>query len=132
MAEYIDRYADNWPAKSRRVRQSLGGRCALCWFAKSDQVHHMMYSDRAGPIKGREIPGLHVVPLCGGTDEPGSCHHWVHHPCRWHRSGVWGSRNTSGVILLLQFRYLTLWLICCPLAWVIGGIALLTIGQQSR
>lgn len=106
---YPRRYADNWSQTSRKARNSVAGRCSCCWVRSSDQTHHVQYQDLFGRIAGREVPGWHVFPVCGSTDDRGTCHHWLHSGGRWIRNGELGSRNQIRVIWLLRFRYWLLW-----------------------
>jgi hypothetical protein len=79
--EFEDRYAPNWPDTSRFTRQLAGDRCILC-DAPAEETHHALYLDREGPIRGREIPGVHVFPLC--------------HPCHQSDGGAHDSSSWYG------------------------------------
>ena len=75
------RYAANWPEISRTARLMAGDRCLLCPNLATE-VHHALYADRRGAIAGREIPGVHVFPLCSACHQgEGGAHdasHWYH------------------------------------------------------
>ncbi len=61
--DFDDRYAANWPDISRFTRELADHACLLC-DAPAEETHHALYRDRSGAIAGREIPGVHVFPLC--------------------------------------------------------------------
>lgn len=75
------RYAANWPTLSRRSRELAGDQCLLC-SAPATEVHHALYADARGAIAGREIPGVHIFPLCTACHQgEGGAHdsaHWFH------------------------------------------------------
>lgn len=77
---YDDRYAPNWPETSRLTR-TICPNCILCG-QPAEESHHVAYRDRQGLVAGREIPGVHVFPLChtchmgeGGAHSTTNWHH---------------------------------------------------------
>ena len=80
-ADFDQRYAPNWGEISRLARSLTRDRCVLCQ-GEAEETHHALYEDRHGAIAGREIPGVHVFPLCA------SCHQGdggAHATSHWHR-----------------------------------------------
>jgi hypothetical protein len=63
------------------------------------------------PIKGREIAGWDVFPVCGSTNEPGTCHHRLHRKGNWiidSKNPKWGNHNTIAKIWQLRLGWLML------------------------
>ena len=122
MSNDSSRYGPDWSKRSRRVRRSTFGICSLCWTRASKQTHHARYEDVLGPIRGREVPGWDIFPLCGSTREPGSCHTRVHTGGRWDRKT---DRNTKATLWELRASYVALWAILriLPVMVLLGTIA---------
>ena len=81
LPDFEVRYAPNWPDISRLARRLTGDRCILCGDGATE-THHALYGDDQGAIAGREIPGVHVFPLCA------NCHQGdggAHAPINWYR-----------------------------------------------
>ena len=97
-SDYSIRYADNWSEISLQAKLLSKYRCCfLGCRSKCSETHHALYSDKMGLIAGREIPGVHVFPLCDR-------HHKEAHSRRnWIRSHdpVSGNRNTAAFYLQL-------------------------------
>jgi hypothetical protein len=79
-----DRYGEHWDRPFLFLAHTAtGGKCCWCLNRNSEQVHHACYRDEKGPIKDREIPGIHVFPICKhchSKSNPNGCHsprHWV-------------------------------------------------------
>ena len=62
-------------------------------------------------IKGREVIGWDVFPVCGSVNHPGTCHHRLHLKCNWitdSRNPKLGNRNKAIVIWRLRMIFLML------------------------
>lgn len=89
-SRYDDRYAEWWADISRQARRLVGNQCCYPKCCRRAQaVHHAAYLERNTigqlvPIRGREIPGVHVFPLCAfhHSKRPGC----AHHPSNWQAS----------------------------------------------
>lgn len=107
--KYNDRYSDNWLSISHRTRRLTKGKCCFpgCQ-EKASETHHAVYWDNEGAIAGREIPGVHVFPLCNyhhATDH----REGAHHSNNWHkdsRNPVLKNRNTPQYYLKLRTGWL--------------------------
>jgi hypothetical protein len=96
--DYSVRYSDNWGEVSYQAKVLTKFRCSYPGCScKCVETHHAIYSDKQGMIAGREIPGVHVFPLCDRH------HKLAHSRKNWIRSmnPVSGNRNTSAFYLLL-------------------------------
>ena len=65
-------------------------------------------------IKGKEVIGWDVFPVCGSTNEPGTCHNRLHRKGTWiidKRNPKYGNRNTIAKIWRLRLGWLMLKLI---------------------
>jgi hypothetical protein len=103
-----DRYPKDWATRSRNAKlsQKFGEsvKCSCCrkLYAWDDvDVHHAAYKgegDRAG---------VNIFPVCGSTQEPGTCHHWLHLKENWirDRKNYWNNRNTDKVLQMLRHGY---------------------------
>lgn len=94
MSDYEIRYARNWKEISQFTRQLTHHRCVLCG-QRSTLTHHALYRDKQGAIAGREIPGIHIFPLCD------RCHSknygCAHHCFNWRKDPNYpelGNKNT--------------------------------------
>lgn len=88
---YEDRYADNWQEISYKTKQLTNGKCVLCP-KPAAHTHHVLYRDKRGAIAGREVPGVHIFPLCM------VCHKTAHKRTNWRKDPIYpelGNRNTS-------------------------------------
>lgn len=104
MNNYSDRYADNWPALSKKAKQLTGELCCYpgC-INPATEVHHALYCDKQGAIAGREIAGVHIFPLCDRhhSKERDGAHHWRN----WRKDRnqpELGNKNTPKYYLLLR------------------------------
>jgi hypothetical protein len=100
--DYGIRYADNWREVSRKAKEMAGWKCVLCE-EKAVETHHALYKDKQGAIAGREIPGVHIFPLCE------SCHSHAHRRRNWRRnirSPELGNKNTPAYWRLLRKGWL--------------------------
>ncbi|NJR69498.1 MAG: hypothetical protein HC771_13155 [Synechococcales cyanobacterium CRU_2_2] len=86
-----DRYAHNWSAVSRRARR-ICPVCCWCQRAAAVETHHAMYWDEKGAIAGREIPGVHVFPVCE------ECHTVLHRDHWFSPDDHLARRNTPHAI----------------------------------
>jgi len=98
--DYGSRYAENWGTISRFTKDTIGGTCCYPGCPESStETHHALYKDKEGAIAGREIPGIHVFPLC---DQ----HHKLAHNRRHWRKDPYkpelGNKNTPSFYLLLR------------------------------
>ena len=62
-------------------------------------------------IKGKEVIGWDVFPVCGSTNERGSCHHRLHNRGNWiidKRNPKWGNHNKFSTICRLRLGWLIL------------------------
>jgi hypothetical protein len=62
-------------------------------------------------IKGHEIIGWDVFPVCGSTNEPGTCHHRLHRKGNWitdKNNPKWGNHNSFITIWKLRLGWLML------------------------
>lgn len=62
-------------------------------------------------IKGKEIIGWDVFPVCGSTNEPGTCHNRLHRKGKWiidKRNPKLGNRNAIATIWRLRLGWLML------------------------
>jgi hypothetical protein len=95
--DYSIRYADNWTDISFQAKFLTGYKCVLCHI-KCFETHHALYADKLGSIAGREIPGVHVFPLCARHHkEAHSRKNWIHSS-----NPVLGNRNTVSFYLRLR------------------------------
>lgn len=78
---YEARYAEGWSEISALAKEATGHRCVLC-DRKAVETHHALYADGKGAIAGREIPGVHVFPLCG------DCHKEAHSAENWTKDPI--------------------------------------------
>lgn len=96
------RYAANWSEISRSAKMQTGGKCCLC-DELATETHHVLYKDKQGAIAAREIPGVHVFPLC---DQ----HHAIAHtPQNWrkdYRCPELGNKNTPHFYMKLRRGWL--------------------------
>lgn len=94
------RYADNWHQISRQTKDICGGKCCFLGCTQpATETHHAVYRDKRGPVAGREIPGVHIFPLCDGH------HRLAHAPKNWARhprEPVEFNRNTPDFYLKLR------------------------------
>lgn len=101
--EFAVRYAQNYKAIVRLCHKSTNGVCCLCRSRRSEEAHHVCYSDRHGAIAGREVPGIHLFPLCE------RCHNTAHKKENWLREkgekAILGNRNTTAFVEKLKFGY---------------------------
>jgi len=101
-ADYASRYADNWNDISLQAKLLTKYNCCFpgCSF-KCVETHHALYSDKLGIIAGREIPGVHVFPLCRRH------HELAHARPNWIRStkSAQNNRNTSAFYLQLKMGW---------------------------
>lgn len=77
---YELRYGKNWQQINHWARDLCGNRCCYpsCTQAVTE-VHHAVYRDDEGSIFDREVPGVHVFPLCDkhhSRRHPEGAHHW--------------------------------------------------------
>jgi len=106
--DWDSRYADNWEQICKIAHQATGDLCCLCWVAPSKQCHHVRYRDKRGAIKGREVAGRDVFPVCGSVNEPGTCHFVAHLKENWIRDKkdpLLGNHNTSAFVKKLKLGY---------------------------
>ncbi len=100
---YSKRYAGNYKHTCKVSHQSTGGYCSWCLARKSEENHHVRYKDSIGCIRGREIPGIDVFPLCL------RCHDVVaHSDANWVRvkdNPELNNHNTPEFIDELSRRY---------------------------
>ncbi|MGB3205203.1 MAG: hypothetical protein WBB28_09460 [Crinalium sp.] len=106
MANYTIRYAANWSELARQAKRLTAGKCCLC-DEPATEVHHALYKDKEGAIAGREIPGVHVFPLCDRhhSNEPGG----AHHRSNWRRDKYrpeLGNKNTPSFYTKLRQGWL--------------------------
>lgn len=74
------RYGSNYPFICSITHGLTNGICCCCLNDPSEEVHHVVYRDQFGRIKDREIPGVHVFPLCK------KCHDSIAHSrINWRR-----------------------------------------------
>ena len=98
--DYSARYAENWRAVSWKTRRLARHRCCFPGCSdRSTETHHSVYQDKDGVIRGREVPGVHVFPLCDR-------HHKIAHISRnWRRdqkNPETDNRNTPEFYRLLR------------------------------
>jgi hypothetical protein len=96
------RYALNYKRVAGLAHIAVKNKCCNCLRKKSKQVHHVMYQDKDGAIAGRELPGVHIFPLCV------DCHKRAHLRDVWIRNRqnpVLGHRNTDEFIRKLKVGY---------------------------
>lgn len=103
------RYSEHHNKTAVKVKELQQQRCACCGkrFEWNElQAHHLMYADEYGSIKGREIPGVHLIAVCGSVLEPGTCH-WQLHQKQFYITNQDKSlnRNTDAAIKWLQNNY---------------------------
>ncbi len=106
---FDDRYGPNWPAISRLARSLTDHQCVLCR-SPATETHHALYADRDGAIQGREIPGVHVFPLCpechqadGGAHDPTNWHGDRHNPVLGnHQRPSYYKRLRSGWVAIVH------------------------------
>ena len=63
------------------------------------------------PVKGKEVIGWDVFPVCGSTNQPGSCHNRLHNRGNWiidKRNPKWGNHNKFSTICRLRLGWLIL------------------------
>lgn len=106
MANYTIRYANNWAEISRQAKQMTDGKCCLC-SELATETHHVLYKDKEGAIAGREIPGVHVFPLCDKhhSSELGG----AHHRSNWRKDKLHpelGNKNSPSFYLRLRQGWL--------------------------
>lgn len=104
--QYENRYGENWTIVSQKTRRKTGHRCCFPGCEdRATETHHSIYQDKDGAIKGREIPGVHVFPLCDR-------HHKVAHQKRnWLKSKTdpeLNNRNTPEFYRLLRQGWLAI------------------------
>jgi hypothetical protein len=100
------RYTKGWDAKSDRTKELRREgdliRCCCCnelhtW--EDTETHHAYY------LGDGDKPGLNLFPVCGNTQTPGTCHHWLHLKDQWHNDKadpIWSSGNYQEVVKDLQ------------------------------
>ena len=118
--DWSKRYADNWPAISRKTRKMTRDRCCLC-LKKATVTHHCRYRDWKGAIAGREKPGADVFPICG------RCHKLAHKKDNWIRvkgDRLLGHHNTAKFTARLRKSFLLWWIVLNFWQWILGAIAL--------
>lgn len=77
------RYHENWPTLSQLAKDLVNGQCCYPECRKEAiWTHHAVYSDRLGVIAGREVPGVHLFPLCSEHHSRGHIQ-GAHHPRNW-------------------------------------------------
>lgn len=99
---FEDRYAENWRKASYEAKKLTNFKCVLC-ASNCTETHHALYRDKRGMIAGREIPGVHIFPLCD------RCHSVAHSSKNWRRDPVCpelGNRNTPDFYRKLRFGWL--------------------------
>lgn len=90
--DYSIRYASNWSQISYDCKRLAKFKCRLC-SARATETHHALYFDKAGAIAGREIPFVHIFPLCDRHhEEAHKPENWIKH----HTNPILKNRNTSG------------------------------------
>jgi hypothetical protein len=95
--DYSIRYAGNWSDISLQAKFLTGYRCVLC-SKKCVETHHALYADKLGSIAGREVPGVHIFPLCVKHHKEAHLKkNWIHSP-----NPVLGNRNTVSFYLRLR------------------------------
>lgn len=64
----------HWQCIRQETIELYNGRCWKCGTTKERlQCHHLVYRDKDGSsILGKEVPGVHVVPVCR------NCHQHLH------------------------------------------------------
>ena len=129
--QYDDRYSSSWSHTSRMARKAVNYRCCNCWWRRADSTHHAQYSfyDCLGirrKVKDheRQEVGRSLFPVCGESEESGSCHYWLHCKGNWivNRSDrVWGNRNTPAALNQLRVRF---WLLrfSQKTSWIWQGV----------
>ncbi len=98
--DYSARYAENWGIISLRTRRLAKWRC--CYPGcdrRSTETHHSVYRDKDGLVRGREVPGVHVFPLC---DKHHKIAHRRRHWIRDRKNPETDSRNTPEFYRLLR------------------------------
>ncbi len=105
MQEYNQRYAENWANISRQCRALSGGKCCYpgCQ-EKATESHHAVYRDKEGLIAGREIPGVHIFPLCDRHHKEA---HWPRNWVRSPHSPEFNNRNSPEFYLKLRKGWLS-------------------------
>ena len=106
VVNFEDRYAPNWPETSRLARSLTNHQCVLC-DRPATETHHALYADTEGEIHGREIPGVHVFPLCcechqgdGGAHDVANWHSQLNDQARGnHQRPEFYKRLRSGWLL---------------------------------
>ena len=114
MTDYNDRYSSNWSTRAKKIRKMTKGQCSNCWLRKSQCVHHMAYRDSFGAIAGRELGGIHCVPLCDrchGSEHrnKGSAHgknNWI-----VSANPVLDNRNTIGYRFQAVVKFWIFWIL---------------------
>lgn len=100
--DYSVRYADNWGEISLQAKLLTKYKCCfLNCRSNCVETHHALYSDKLGMIAGREVPGVHVFPLC-------QKHHKLAHSKRnWicAMNPVENNRNTPAFYLQLRMGW---------------------------
>lgn len=102
--DYSIRYAKNWSSISLQCKQLTKFKCCYpgC-HSKCVETHHSLYYDKQGAIAGRELPGIHVFPLCD------THHKLAHKKSNWitnKSNPELGNKNTSGFYLVLRNGWL--------------------------
>jgi hypothetical protein len=95
-----DRYAPNWPQTAAIAHRATGGVCCWCTAAKSAEVHHAYYWENGRAIKGHEIPGHNVFPVCE------KCHNQLHDAKLWAQvPDRYARTNTPSAIKTLRDNF---------------------------
>lgn len=105
MSDYDTRYGDNWSEVSRRAKELIQWRCSYPGCNEQcSETHHAIYADLDGAIAGREIPGVHIFPLCDrhhSADDLSGAHHWRNYR-KSNKNPVLENHNTLEYYLKLR------------------------------
>lgn len=100
MRQTEERYAPNWPQTTAIAHRATAGKCCWCTAAKSAEVHHVYYWLNGAAIKGREVPGRDVFPVCD------NCHQELHTPALWAQvPDPFARTNTPDAIATLRHNF---------------------------
>lgn len=82
-----------WQEISIEAKSLTGWKCCYpgCQH-KASATHHACYQDKNGAIEGREIPGVHVFPLCDSHHDDRENPESAHHPANWYSGMLSGAR----------------------------------------